>query len=100
MKKTFTITITVDVQEVNARPFGPCCIDGYTEDQLSRGVSLGCNCPYVNGVSVSGGRFDTTVSTGRCVSKTRSEGVSMGRSEGISLGRMGSASVSETNRAT
>lgn len=45
------------------RPFGPCCLDGMSEQELQR-TSIGCNCPYRNGCSWSD-HSSRSVSVGR-----------------------------------
>lgn len=68
MRKTFVITITVDVQPASDRPNGPCCLD-----ELTRGESVGCNCPYTRGQSMCGSRHEaSTVVAERCVTESQS----------------------------
>jgi hypothetical protein len=76
VKKTFVITITVDVNEKPDRPFGPCCIDSLSDEERARGVSMGCNCPYTRGVNICRSRGQTSGkahSRGESRSQTSSE---------------------------
>jgi len=50
MKK---ITVTILISADDERPFGPCCMDSMTTDDFEK-TTLGCHCPYRNGVNMYG----------------------------------------------